>query len=221
MYKLSNQSLANLKGVHPDLQKVVKRAIEITNIDFKVTEGLRSVEQQKKNVAKGVSTTMNSRHLTGHAVDLVPLKDVNNDGKVDAKEMYSWPVYYELAKIIKKAAKDVGVTVEWGGDWKSFKDGPHWQLPFSKYPKTQKFGLLVDNAPQMSSETDTEAHTKALGAVAAGATTSTGIASDAAVRAVDVLTSQQGEITSGDYLRMAVAGVIIIASVWFAWKKLR
>ena len=219
--KLSQSSLNNLKGVHPDLQKVVKRAIEITSIDFKVTEGLRSVEQQKKNVAKGVSTTMNSRHLTGHAVDLVPLKDVNNDGTVDAKEMYSWPVYYDLAKIIKQAAKDVGVTVEWGGDWKSFKDGPHWQLPFNKYPKTQKFGLLVDNAEQMSSETDAQAHTKAGAAIAAGATGATSVGSDAAVQAFQTLVLQQGEITSGDWVRIGVATAIILGTAIFAWKKLK
>ncbi len=210
---LSQTYLIRLKGVHPDLVKVVKRAAEITTMDFIVTEGLRSVEQQKKNVAKGVSTTMNSRHLTGHAVDISPI--------VNGKLSWDWPLYYKLEKIIKKAAKDVGVTVEWGGDWKSFKDGPHWQLPFNKYPKTQKFGLLVDTAPQMSSETDAQANTKALVVTGGGTTAGVSIGSDAAVRALDVLTSQQGEITSGDWVRIAVATVIIVASVWFAWKKLK
>lgn len=125
-YMLSNRSLTNLQGVHPDLVKVVKRAIEITPVDFMVMEGLRSKEQQKKNVAKGVSWTMNSRHLTGHAVDLVTL--------VDGQVSWSWPLYHKLAPAVKQAAKEVGVPIKWGGDWKKNKDGPHFELDRAKYP---------------------------------------------------------------------------------------
>jgi len=125
-FKLGAKSLANLKGVHPDLVKVVMRAIEITPVDFMVGEGLRSKTQQAANVAKGVSTTMNSRHLDGHAVDVLPF--VNGAGS------YDWKFYFPLAKVMKQAALDVKVPVEWGGDWKTFKDGPHWQLPWAKYP---------------------------------------------------------------------------------------
>jgi peptidoglycan L-alanyl-D-glutamate endopeptidase CwlK len=125
-FTLGAKSLANLAGVHPDLVKVVKRAIEITSQDFTVGEGLRSKAQQAINVKKGVSTTMRSRHLDGHAVDLLPV--------VNGKVTFDWKFYYPLAAAVKQAAKDVGVPIEWGGDWKTFKDGPHFQLPWASYP---------------------------------------------------------------------------------------
>lgn len=118
---LSQKSLRRLEGVNPDLIKVVKRAIQITPIDFIVVEGLRTKERQAYLVEKGASKTMNSRHLTGDAVDLAPI--------VDNKVSWDWKHYYPLAEAIKQAAKEVKVEVEWGGDWTSFKDGPHWQLP--------------------------------------------------------------------------------------------
>ena len=120
-FQLGATSLARLKGVHPDLVKVVKRAIESTPIDFTVLEGLRTKERQKQLVAKGASKTMNSRHLTGDAVDIAPL--------VDGKVTWDWKYYNQLAPVIKQAAKELGVKVTWGGDWKSFPDGPHWELP--------------------------------------------------------------------------------------------
>jgi peptidoglycan L-alanyl-D-glutamate endopeptidase CwlK len=125
-YALGRGSLAKLTGVHPDLVKVVKRAIEITPVDFQVLEGLRSLARQKQLLAQGATTTLRSRHLTGHAVDIAPL--------INGKVSWSWPHYYPLAEAIKKAAAEVGVSIEWGGDWKTFKDGPHWQLPTAKYP---------------------------------------------------------------------------------------
>ena len=120
-FQLGATSLARLKGVHPDLVKVVKRAIESTPIDFTVLEGLRTKERQKQLVAKGASKTMNSRHLTGDAVDIAPL--------VDGKVTWDWKYYNQLAPVIKQAAKELGVKVTWGGEWKSFPDGPHWELP--------------------------------------------------------------------------------------------
>lgn len=120
-FQLGATSLARLKGVHPDLVKVVKRAIEITPIDFTVLEGLRTKERQQQLVAKGASKTMNSYHLTGHAVDIAPL--------VDGKVTWDWKYYNQLAPVIKQAAKELGVNITWGGDWKTFKDGPHWQIP--------------------------------------------------------------------------------------------
>jgi len=88
-----------------------------------VIEGLRTRSRQKQLVAKGASTTMNSRHLTGHAVDLVPYPIA-----------WDWPLFYPIADAMKSAAKGLGVPLEWGGDWKSFKDGPHFQLPWKEYP---------------------------------------------------------------------------------------
>lgn len=121
-FQLSARSIDRLKGVHPDLVKVVKRAIQISNYDFMVVEGLRTIETQREYVKKGVSKTMNSYHLTGHAVDLAPLEngviDWNNKkGQFDA-----------VAKAMKQAAKELNITIEWGGDWKSFIDKPHFQI---------------------------------------------------------------------------------------------
>lgn len=132
-YRLSQSSLSKLEDVHPDLVKVVKRAIEITPTDFKVIEGKRTLARQKDLVARGASKTMNSRHLIAsngyaHAVDIVPL---DNKGAIS----WDWPLYYRIAPAVKQAAKECGVPIEWGGDWKTFKDGPHWQLPFKEYPK--------------------------------------------------------------------------------------
>ena len=125
-YKLGAQSELLLRGVHPDLVKVIRRAIQISKIDFKVLEGVRSVARQRELVKKGASQTMKSRHIHGFAVDIAPF--------VEGQVRWDWPLYYTLAATVKQAAKDVGVPVEWGGDWKTFKDGPHWQLPAGKYP---------------------------------------------------------------------------------------
>ena len=126
MFRLSSRSQSNLRGIHPDLRKVVERAIEITPADFTVIEGLRSKERQRELVDSGASRTMNSRHLTGHAVDLVAW--------VDGAISWEWPHYHKIAASMKQAAAELGIRIEWGGDWKSFKDGPHFQLPFKDYP---------------------------------------------------------------------------------------
>jgi peptidoglycan L-alanyl-D-glutamate endopeptidase CwlK len=123
--KLNDRSERALKGVHPDLVKVVRRAAAITKSEFIITEGLRTVARQKQLVAAGASKTMNSRHITGHAVDVAVL--------VGGKVRWDWPLYAAISKDFKQAAKDVGVAVTWGGDWK-FKDGPHYELTRSKYP---------------------------------------------------------------------------------------
>lgn len=126
-YTLGARSLARLEGVHPDLVRVIKRAIKHTAVDFTVLEGLRTLERQKLLVAQGASRTLKSRHLTGHAVDIAPV--------IDGEVRWDWPLYHQLAGVVKAAAKDEGVTVEWGGDWTGgFKDGPHWQLPWKLYP---------------------------------------------------------------------------------------
>lgn len=126
-FVLGRASLAKLGGVHPDLVRVVKRAIALTPVDFRVTEGRRSVKRQAELVKAGASKTMNSRHLTGHAVDVVAL--------LDGAVRWDWPLYDRIAKAFKAAAKAEGVPLEWGGDWPRFRDGPHFQLPWKQYPK--------------------------------------------------------------------------------------
>ena len=125
MYKLGPRSQSRLKGVHPDLVKVVKLAIELTEVDFGVTEGLRTAKRQEELVAKGASKTMNSRHITGHAVDLVAY--------VGREVRWDWPLFHKIAAAMKQAANALGVPILWGGDWKSFPDGPHFELDRSVY----------------------------------------------------------------------------------------
>lgn len=121
----------NLRGVHPDLVKVARRAAEITKVDFTVTCGRRTLEEQRVLFAKGATRTLRSRHIPGrnglsHAIDLA--------AKIDGKIRWDWPLYAKLAAAMKQAAKELKVPLEWGGDWKSFKDGPHYQLPWSTHP---------------------------------------------------------------------------------------
>lgn len=140
MTKMDIRGEPLLAQMHPDLAKVVRRFSEIAPFRFRLTEVLRTPARQAQLVAAGASKTLRSRHLAhpkdglSRAFDLVPLVDMNNDGKITTEEMYAWPLYYKLAPVLKQAAKDVGVPIEWGGDWRSFKDGPHWQLPWSAYP---------------------------------------------------------------------------------------
>jgi peptidoglycan LD-endopeptidase CwlK len=123
-FKLGTRSRQNLSGVHPDMVAVVEKALELSEVDFTVIEGVRNIERQKQLLADGKSTTLKSRHLTGHAVDMVP-----------------WPVDWEdlerfeaMAKAMKAAAKELEVPIIWGGDWKTFYDAPHFELNKKKYP---------------------------------------------------------------------------------------
>ena len=122
-YKLGTRSLQSLSGVHPDMVAVVKKAIEITGVDFTVIEGIRNINRQRELFKAGKSTTMNSRHITGHAVDMVP-----------------WPVDWEdlerfevMSEAMKAAAEELEIPIVWGGDWKSFYDAPHFELDRKKY----------------------------------------------------------------------------------------
>ncbi len=125
MYVLGTVSKNNLKGVHPDLVKVVEKAITLTEIDFRVTEGLRSKTRQIELVNKGASKTLNSRHITGHAVDVVAL--------IEGSVRWDWPLYDKIAKAFKQSAKELNIPIVWGGDWKTFKDGPHFELDRNVY----------------------------------------------------------------------------------------
>lgn len=122
-------STKRLIGVHPHLVRGMTRALNEAPFPFRVIDGVRTVERQKELVRIGASKTMRSRHLNGHAVDIVPLVDLDRDGKLETEELFSWPLIRQLAPVVKAAFKAEGIPIEWGGDWKSFKDGPHWQLP--------------------------------------------------------------------------------------------
>lgn len=125
MFKWSSRSLRELKGIHPDLRKVTNRALELSPVDFIITDGLRTIEEQREYVRKGASRTLKSRHLTGHAVDFVAF--VN--GKVTWESKYM----KQIAAAFKTAAKELSIPIEWGGDWKSFVDMPHVELDRRTY----------------------------------------------------------------------------------------
>lgn len=156
-FKLSRASHNELACVHPDLVRVVERAIELSTVDFAVHDGIRSVEEQRVYVARGVSKTMASRHLKGqdgygHAVDLVPY--------VNGKLRWEWPPIYEIALAMRASAEECKVPIRWGGTWArldgttqepsvlvhqyvdrrraerkaAFIDGPHFELPAAIYP---------------------------------------------------------------------------------------
>lgn len=125
---ISERSLRNMEGLHPDLRAVIRTALE-QDKDLVLIEGLRTIERQKQVVAEGASDTMNSRHLTGHAGDIAIIRN-----GVFIKDFNEYKV---IAKRIKAIAKRLGIPVTWGGDWPS-EDGLHWQLTWQAYPLTDK-----------------------------------------------------------------------------------
>ena len=125
MFKLTPNDLAKLKGVHPDLVKVILEAAKTAKTPFKVLEGMRSAATQAKYFRAGTSmrdgVRKKSNHQLGRAVDIVPIVD----GKIVTR---SWTPFYPMAENVKAAAKRLGIKIQWGGDWTSFKDGPHFEI---------------------------------------------------------------------------------------------
>jgi peptidoglycan L-alanyl-D-glutamate endopeptidase CwlK len=128
------RSLRNLNGIHPDLRRVMDAARMASPVVFRVIEGLRTKERQAELVAQGFSKTMNSRHLTGHAVDIWPIDPATGEAVSGLNDKRLWELYRLIAPIIKDVAQAEGVKITWGGDWKSFRDGPHFELDRNAYP---------------------------------------------------------------------------------------
>jgi peptidoglycan L-alanyl-D-glutamate endopeptidase CwlK len=150
---LNARSLKNLAGVHPDLVRVVEAASERCVVPFVVTEGLRTKERQAQLVAAGKSQTLNGRHLTGHAVDVV---DADNFG-------YEMPDLEKIAAAMKGASTELGIPIVWGGDWK-WKDTPHFELCRKTYPAS---GVTIkDRAVEVAGKA---AKARSVVAVAGGA----------------------------------------------------
>lgn len=131
-FKFSQASLEKLKGVHPDLIKVVTLALAKSEVDFKVIEGLRTQERQNQLYVQRKTKTLKSRHLTGHAIDIVPLPlDWNN-----------LAAFGKVAKAMFEASRELKIPIRWGGDWnrngsskdETFYDGPHFELLKAVYP---------------------------------------------------------------------------------------
>jgi len=108
-FKLSQRSLDKLEGVDKRLQRVVHYAIGVSKIDFGVICGLRTVEEQKALVAKGASKTMNSKHLTGDAVDLMAY--------VGSRGSWEINLYDEIADAMREGGEKVGINLRWGAAW--------------------------------------------------------------------------------------------------------
>lgn len=127
---LTDRSRRALVGVHPDLVRVIEASaawMPLTGqLAFVVTEGLRTRRRQAELLAAGASQTANSRHLTGHAVDIA--------ATIDGGVRWDWPLYPRLAEVIKAEASRLGVPIVWGGDWRTLRDGPHFELPRGEYP---------------------------------------------------------------------------------------
>lgn len=126
MFKFSPRSVTNLVGVHSDLVKITERALKLSTVDFGITEGLRTSARQQELFALHKSQTLASRHITGHAIDVVAF--------VRGKITWNWAEYEVIAVAFKAAAKELSIPIEWGGDWPNFRDGPHFQLPHKQYP---------------------------------------------------------------------------------------
>lgn len=134
MRQWSARSLKNLAGIHPDLRRVMDRALQESPIDMVINEGLRTLARQRQLVAKGASKTLKSRHITGHAIDFYAWVDIDTDGDIEFVEMSNPRLMKQIADAIKAAAVKEDVAIVWGGDWRTFKDSPHIELDRRKYP---------------------------------------------------------------------------------------
>lgn len=147
-------SLAKLEGIHPDLHKLCMAAIDFSYMDFGIIEGLRTKDRQAHLVKDGKSQTMNSRHITGHAIDFMPY--------YQGKYLDAWPYFYPVADAFAAVSKTLNIPIVWGSSWgfklihfnfaqasqdayirqkirkgqTLFLDGPHIELDREDYPAT-------------------------------------------------------------------------------------
>lgn len=197
--KYSARSLKNLQGIHPDLRRVVDRALQDSPLDFVVIEGLRTKERQKQLVASGASKTMNSRHITGHAVDLVPIGP-------NGKAAFDWPLYDRLGPAVKEAAAKEGVQITWGGDWSSFRDGPHFELNRSVYTDS----AWTSKAKPVEERTNVaQSKTVQASAVQIASGAGAGIAA---------LSSLSG---TAQIVALVFAGVVVVAAAWIMRERIK
>jgi len=194
-----SRSLKNMTGIHPDLRLVLDKALQDSPLDFVVIEGLRTKERQKQLVASGASQTMNSRHITGHAVDLLPIGP-------NGKGAFDWPLYDQLGPAVKKAAADLGIELDWGGDWKKFKDGPHFELDRTAYPVGE---WETKGKPPEERTNPTQSTTVQASAVQIVSGAGAGIA------AVGSLNG------TAQIVAMVFAGVVVLAAMWVMRERLR
>lgn len=133
-FAIGPRSRERLRGVHPVLTSVVELAITLAKKDFTVVEGVRTLEQQREYFRKGKSRTMKSKHLTGHAVDLMPYGDLDGDGDFDAidkQQVWDKNHFYPICDAMFAAAAKLKVSLVWGGDWGW--DYPHFEISPEQY----------------------------------------------------------------------------------------
>lgn len=145
-YQFSTRSYRKMDGVHSELIAIASRALAVSEVDFGISEGLRTKERQRRLVNSGASKTMNSYHITGHAIDVAAY--------VDGELRWDWPLYDTIAEAMRQGALELGIQLTWGGAWgfpittmdsaeaakeaylakkraqgrKPFLDGPHYQI---------------------------------------------------------------------------------------------
>jgi hypothetical protein len=128
-FRFGLRSQSNLVGVHPDLVKVAVKALEYSTVDFSITEGLRSKARQQQLFNERKSMTLNSRHIDGHAIDVAAI--------INGEASWHWTHYETIAAAFDKASKELRIPVEWGGNFVTLRDGPHFQLPWGRYPSAK------------------------------------------------------------------------------------
>ena len=198
MRKYSQRSLKNLKGIHPDLRRVIDRALQDSPVDFIVIEGLRSQTRQRELVDSGASQTMNSRHLTGHAVDLLPIGPNGPE--------FAWPLYHKLGPAVEAAAKAEGVAITWGGRWSKFRDGPHFELKRDVYPESEWRSGQAAPAPRTS---PTQSKTVQASAVQVASGVGAGVS---AVAALD---------GAAQLVALGFAGLVVLLGIWIMRERIR
>jgi peptidoglycan L-alanyl-D-glutamate endopeptidase CwlK len=196
--KFGSRSLKSMQGIHPDLRLVLDKALQDSPLDFVVIEGLRTKERQAQLVASGASKTLDSRHITGHAVDLLPIG-------VDGKPAFDWPLYNQLGPAVKKAAVDLGIELDWGGDWKSFKDGPHFELDRKTYPVGEWETKHTAPEERVSAAQSTTVQASAVQIVSGAG------AGVAAVGALD---------GHAQIVALVFAGIIVLSALWIMRQRL-
>lgn len=194
----SARSLRNLEGIHPDLRRVMDRALQETPHDFMVTSGRRTVEEQRKLVASGASQTMNSAHLTGYAVDVAYF--------VNGQVVWDWPIYDTNAQVIQKIAEQEGVPIQWGGEWPTLRDGPHFELHRDHYDWQEPFTVSTQRVKRVAT---------------AAKENGAGLASGATAIAGTIGTVAAQTQNASEPIQWAIAGAIVIAVGVLAWKAIK
>lgn len=148
-FKFGERSESFLVDVHPDLVALARLAIKLSHLDFGIHCGKRTVVEQRLLVKKGASMTMNSRHVVTpvraggngwcHAIDVHPY--------IDGDVRWDMPYFNVLDQAFQHAGLQINIPYEWGGDWKSFPDGPHFQLPWNEYPKDKRYEAVPELEP--------------------------------------------------------------------------